>query len=38
MNKKFRLGDIMMIVLESTIIGIGITPILLMKNQVNVEV
>jgi hypothetical protein len=28
MNKKFRLGAIMMIVLVSTIIGIGVTPIL----------
>ena len=27
-NKKFRLGAIMMIVLVSTIIGIGVTPIL----------
>jgi hypothetical protein len=31
MNKKFRLGAIMMIALVSTIIGIGVTPILLQQ-------
>jgi hypothetical protein len=34
MNRKFRLGAIMMIALVSTIIGIGVTPILLQQQSV----
>ena len=33
---KLRLGDIMMIVLVSTIIGIGVTPILLQQQSFGV--
>jgi hypothetical protein len=35
-NTKFRLGAIMMIVLVSTIIGIGVTPILLQQESFGV--
>jgi hypothetical protein len=34
-SKNFRLGAIMMIALVSTIIGIGVTPILLQQQSVN---
>ena len=34
-SKNFRLGAIMMIVLVSTIIGIGVTPILLQQQSSN---